>query len=345
MRIIVMGTGPFAVPTCKRLLAEGHDIPLVVTRPVADPTAKTQPVRPVFDWASQAGIDVYAPPSINTAEATATVAGYQADLLFVCDYGQILSRECLATTRLGGINLHGSILPRHRGAAPVQWTLLSGDMEAGVTVIHMTPRLDGGPALAIARTAIHDDETAEELEPRLAVLGVEATLSSILQLSQWDGTSPIGEMQDSGLVTKAPRLSKADGQLNFAEPADKLLRRVRACQPWPGTFAELTWPEGKHMRVIMRDARSITRTIPVLAGALPGTAIPITAEDIQQAWPKPWSKMLAVATGQGLFLIARIQPAGKQEMGVDEFLRGHPIKTTAQFALPQPSQIPTTTNP
>lgn len=334
MRIVVLGTGPFAVPTCRRLLAEGHDIPLAVTRPVADPQAKKQAPRPVFAWATNAAIEVFEPASINTAEAIARLASCAADLLFVCDYGQILSKACLSAARLGGINLHGSILPRHRGAAPVQWTLLSGDDEAGVTVIHMTPRLDAGPALAVTRTKVEPDETAADLEPRLAELGVEATLQAIDILSQWDGLSSIGQIQDNSMATKAPRFSKADGQLDFRRPAEDLVRLVRACQPWPGTYAELQWPDGRKLRLIVRAARATTATVEKLAGAPAGTAIEIEADDLGNTWHAPWNKLLAVATGAGIFLIARIQPASKREMDAAEFLRGHPIEDTARFVLP-----------
>jgi len=178
MRIILMGTGPFAVPTCERLLADGHDIPLVVTRPLVNPNAKKLPPRPVYDWSQAAGLPTFEPASINTPDAIGELKNLNADLFFVCDYGQILSKECLEASKLGGINLHGSLLPRHRGAAPVQWSLLRGDKVAGVSVMHMTPRLDAGPTLAICETKIREDETAEELEPRLAEIGIDATVES-----------------------------------------------------------------------------------------------------------------------------------------------------------------------
>ena len=350
MRLILLGTGPFAVPTCQQLLEDGHDIALVVTRPVADPQAKKLPPRPLYQWASQAGLEIYQPTSINAPDAIERLASLQADLMFVCDYGQILSKACLAVTRLGGINLHGSLLPRHRGAAPVQWTLLSGDVEAGVTVIHMTPGLDAGPSLAKARTEIFEDESAEELEPRLARLGVAATQQAIAELADWDGCSPIGAIQSPDQVTKAPRFAKRDGQLDFRRTAVQLARQVRACQPWPSTFAELVWPGGKTMRLLIKAARAIPQTLPELAQARQGTVAVVdtklsdlwqpeaegpTASDLGYShWSDPWQRVLAVATGQGTVLIGRVGPAGKREMSVDEFLRGHPIADTAQFTLP-----------
>lgn len=339
MRIVLLGTGPFAVPTCQRLLSDGHDIPLVITRPMADPNAKKQPARPVYQWACEAGLKIFEPASINAPEAIAVLTDLRADLLFVCDYGQILSNECLSTTRLGGINLHGSLLPRHRGAAPVQWTLLSGDTQAGVTVIHMTPRLDAGPSLAVAQTTIGPDESAEQLEPRLAELGVAATLEAVELLSTWDGASSIGVTQDRSLVTKAPRFAKSDGQLDFRRSAERLARQVRACQPWPSTFAELTWPDGKRMRLLVKAARSIAGTFPALQNAPVGTAVVVSAESLapeiarESDWAAPWKRMLGVATADGTLLIARVGPAGKRDMSVDELLRGHPIAGKAQFEL------------
>ncbi len=339
MRIVIMGTGPFAVPTCEQLCAAGHDIALVVTRPLVNPKAKKPPTRPVFEWASKLGLEIFEPASINAPEAITRLATCQADLFFVCDYGQILSNDCLSASRLGGINLHGSLLPRHRGAAPVQWTLLSGDSEAGVTVIHMTPRLDAGPALAIERTEIRPDETAKELEPRLAKLGVAATQQAIAMLSRWDGTSEIGQIQDKSLVTKAPRFSKDDGHLDFSQPAAQLVRRVRACQPWPGTFAELHWTDGKCLRVQVKAARSTDQALDQLADAQPGGAVAVDSLALIQSggvdrmldWSTPWHKLIAVATPDGTFFISRIQPAGKREMNVEEFLRGHPLTAETRF--------------
>ncbi len=337
MRIIVMGTGPFAVPTAQELLDAGHDIALVVTRPVPNPDAppKKQPSRPVYTWAMEHGLPIFEPSSINTAEAIATLQSYSADLFFVCDYGQILSNQCLSAARLGGINLHGSLLPRHRGAAPVQWALLRGDAVSGVTVIHMTPRLDAGPALAIRSTPILPDETSAELEPRLAELGVAATSEAIGLLQSWDGEATLGLVQDQTLVTKAPRFSKADGQLDFRLPAEYLVRLFRACQPWPGSFGELAWPSGKNLRVQVKAARWLAASQPSSPGC-EGIARVVDAQQLQLDWSAPYRTMIAVESGEGLFLIARLQPAGKREMDAEEFLRGHPLDASGgcRFALP-----------
>ena len=334
MRIVIMGTGPFAVPTAQRILDLGHSIPIVVTPQVVDAKAKKQPSRPVADWESQHRIAFFEPASINTPDSIEFLKSLTADLLFVCDYGQILNTACLSAAPLGGINLHGSLLPRHRGAAPVQWALLAGDAVAGVTVIHMTPKLDAGPALAVRSLQIMPDETAGELEPRLADIGVAATEESLRALAAWDGCSPIGEVQDRSLVTRAPRFTKQHGQLDFRLPAEYLVRLLRACQPWPGTFADLNWPNGKSLRLLVRAARAIANQP---SGAKPGSVAEVSDTQLGVGWSGAWKKMIAVETGHGSFLISRLQPAGKREMDVAEFLRGHPLQTGTYFSLPEPN--------
>lgn len=325
-----MATGPFAVPTCKRLLAEGHEIPLVVVRPLVDPTAKKLPPTPVRDWAIENSLPIFEPQSINDPFAIAELEKYSPELYFVCDYGQILSKACLGVPPLGGINLHGSLLPRHRGAAPVQWALLRGDLEAGVSVIHMTPRLDAGPILAIASTKILPDENAGQLEPRLAEIGIEASLQAISQLTHWDRKSEIGILQTNEGVTKAPRFAKSHGQLDFRLSAEYLVRLVRALQPWPGTFAELQFADGKQVRMLIHAAREIEHS----HSYDPGEVWPCNTQELGLDWPAPWQRVMAVATASGTLLIARLQPAGKREMDAEEFLRGHALLKGFKFKLP-----------
>ena len=343
-----MGTGPFAVPTSQRLMEEGHEIPLVVTRPLANPNAKKLPPRPMFDWATENGFPIFEPESINTPDSITRLQKEQADLFFVCDYGQILSNDCLSAAQLGGINLHGSILPRLRGAAPVQWALLRGDKEAGVTVIHMTPRLDAGPAIATSTLRVGEDETAAELEPRLADLGVKTSVDAIAILQNWNGNSQIGETQDKSQVTKAPRFAKSDGQLDFRLSANYLTRLVKACQPWPSTFAELVWPESegkkeKRLRLLIRGARYCEDLQGSSAlGQVPGSVAEVQIEVSKAAapqysgWDDCWGTSLAVRCSEGVLLVCKAQPAGKREMEIREFLRGHPLAADCSFQLPTP---------
>ncbi|GIX00929.1 MAG: hypothetical protein KatS3mg111_4261 [Pirellulaceae bacterium] len=235
----------------------------------------------------------------------------------------------------GGVNLHGSLLPRHRGAAPVQWTLLRGDPVAGVSVIHMTPRLDAGPILATASTPVQPDETAAELEPRLAQLGADITLPAIELLADWDGRLPIGTPQDSLLVSRAPRFEKRHGQLDFRLPARYLSRLVQAVQPWPGAYAELRLAPHKQLRVIVRRSRWSEHA---LEGA-PGTVRLLTGEQLPWGADERWKSALAVATGRGSFYILEVQPAGKRTMTAAEFARGHALDE-AHFLLPEPPVVP-----
>jgi methionyl-tRNA formyltransferase len=314
MRLIMMGTGPFAVPTFRSLLDSGHEVPLLVTRPA--PVVRTRgeaPRNPMRDVAEARGVDVFAPEDVNSADARKTLAAHGADLLVVCDYGQILSADALGVTPLGGINLHGSLLPRFRGAAPVQWAILQGEARTGVTVIHMTPRLDAGPCLAQRSVDIASTETAAELEPRLAELGVAAVHEAIDLLAQWDRQSPIGTPQDPALASRAPRLRKTDGQVDWSRSADQLFNQVRALKPWPGTYTHWLRGHGAPLRIILDEVSTAA------GSGQPGQVL--TAENDH----------LLVATSNGALAIHRLQPAGKRLMQTAEFLRGHPVQPGETF--------------
>lgn len=307
-RLILMGTGPFAVPSFEALRAAGHEIALTVTRPLPPvKSRKGPPPSPVRCWAEEHGLEIYDPASINEDEAVERIKSIGASLLVVCDYGQILKPPALAAAKLGGINLHGSLLPAYRGAAPVQWALLSGDKTTGVTVIHMTPRLDGGPILETRETPIGDQETSGELEERLSLLGVEATLSAVERLARWDGESEIGIRQDAEKVSKAPRLHKSDGLIDWSRSAAELDFHVRGMQPWPLAFTHFPVGSDKPpIRLVIKEIRPITDRDS-------GTMLPgeILEDD-----------RFCVVTGDGPVEIVRLQPAGKREMSGVDFLRG-----------------------
>jgi len=320
MKIIVMGTGPFAVPTFRWLVNSEHQVDLVVTRPIDDAGRRRKSVaNPVHEFAeSLAGVEIFAPKSINEPTAIEKLASVDADLLFVCDFGQILKRAALATTRLGGINLHGSLLPKYRGAAPINWAVYHGEKETGVTVIHMTPRLDGGPCLASASLPIADEETAETLEPKMAQLGVKAVADSIAMLQAWDGDSDIGTLQDQSLVTQAPRLQKQQGNIDWTDSAQQLFNQVRAFQPWPGSFTHWMPASGKPLRLIVHRAFWFEAD----AGATAGTVLSADEAGIR------------IACGQGTLALLVVQPAGKKPMAIDEFLRGRRVHAGDQFGSP-----------
>ena len=316
-RLILMGTGPFAVPAFAALAAAGYEIVSVVTRPARRVRSRQgAPPTPVREFAANHHLPLYDPPDVNDPAAIARLGALSADLLVVCDFGQILRPETLAVARWGGINLHGSLLPAYRGAAPVQWAILSGDRITGVSVIHMTPRLDGGPIIGTAQTEIGDDETAGELEQRLALLGVAPTLAAVDRLASWDGVEPLGQPQDPATVSRAPRLSKSDGRIDWTQSATKIACHVRGMQPWPGAYSELRFAPDKPPH------RIVVRRVHVL-GADQQDSLAVPADVAESPGRLLSNTELVVATGDGRLQIDRLQVAGRSEMTGQQFLRGH----------------------
>lgn len=303
MRIICLGTGPFAVPALRALVSAGHEVVLVITRPPRG--RKGDPPAPMAAAASELNLPVWAPESINLPESQQRLRELCAELLVVCDYGEILKDATLALTTHGGINLHGSLLPKYRGAAPVQWAVLNGDPHTGNTVIQMTPGLDAGPILGQQTIAIDPDETAGELEARLALAGAELTLQVVEQLAT--GTA-VGRPQDKSQATKAPRLDKAAGLVDWSASAEIIKNRVRGLHPWPRAYTFWRRESQPPVRLVL-DCVSISDAV---ASDLPGTVLAV-------------GKQLLVATGAGVIEIHQLQPAGKRSMSAAEYLRGAPI--------------------
>ena len=321
MRIVMMGTGPFAVPTFSHLLTSPHEIVALVTRPVPPAKgrnkSKSQVTNPMRDRALEAGLPIFEPASVNADEFAAQLTTFEADLYVVCDYGQILSRDVLALPQLGGINLHASLLPKYRGAAPINWAIYHGEAETGITVIHMTPKLDGGPCLIQESMRIEADVDAVELEHRLAVKGVAAVAKAIEILGEWDGHSTVGIQQDQALATRAPRLKKQDGLLNWQRTNVEICNHVRAFKPWPATYTFWQHPKRGSLRLTIGDV-CVERD--EIAGGPPGS---IAHVDKQR---------LVVNCGDGLVSLKNLQPAGKKMQAVNEFLRGYPLQLGDTFS-------------
>lgn len=316
-----MGTGPFAVPMLEALRASPHPILTVVTRPDRVAPGRRPPRNPMREAAIAAGLPLIDPENVNDAASVAAIRSLAPDVLVVCDYGQILSAEILGVAPCGGINLHGSLLPRHRGAAPVQWAILEGDPVTGVSVIHMTPALDAGAVIVALATPIGPLETAEELETRLARLGADAVLEAIdrLQAARSVGAlaagASIGTPQDPAHATRAPRFSKAAGIIDWSQPASRIARMRRALEPWPRT-ATVYRREGIARRLVVEDCEELDMEfLPAGAATAPGTVL--AADD----------NGIVVACGGGTALaIRRVVPEGKRSMSAAEFLRGNGIQ-------------------
>jgi methionyl-tRNA formyltransferase len=320
LRLIVMGTGPFAVPMFEALRTSPHEIVAVVTRPDRVAPGRRPPRNPMREAATAAGMPALDPANINDATSIATLRGLAPDLLVVCDYGQILSAEVLGIAPCGGINLHGSLLPRHRGAAPVQWAILEGDPVTGVSVIHMTPALDAGAVIVALSTPIGPRETAAELEQRLATLGADAVLEAVDRLQAARSMGPftagqsIGTPQDAARATRAPRFSKADGIIDWSQPASRIARMWRALEPWPRT-ATVYRRDGDARRLVVEECDVLDMAfLPAGDAKPPGTVL--AADD----------NGIVVACGGGTALaIRRVVPEGKRSMSAAEFLRGNGI--------------------
>lgn len=316
MRLAMLGTGPFAAPTFAALLASRHEVAGLVTQPPREEQGrKKAAASPCRVLAEGRGLPILAPASINTPEARGELADWRPELLVVCDYGQILSPETLALARLGGVNLHGSLLPRYRGAAPVNWALYHGDAETGVTVIHMTPRLDAGPALAVGRLAIDPDETAPELEARLAQLGAPLVLETIDRLERGEARPA---PQRDAQATRARRLRKSDGAIDWSRSALEIKNQIRALEPWPRAFTY--WRR---------------------AGAAPLRLIPGAVDVVDEPSDEPCGTVtaaagprLVVAAGRGQVAWRAAQPEGKRRLSIEELLRGYPVRVGDRFGPP-----------
>ena len=311
-----MGTGPFAVPMFRGLLQSPHEIVAVVTRPDHAPPGRRPPPNPMREAATAAGLGMLAPERANDPTVIASLAALRPDLFVVCDYGQILSRDLLGVPPLGGINLHGSLLPRHRGAAPVQWAIREGDAMSGVSVIHMTPALDAGNVIVARSTPVGPRETAAELEPRLAELGAGAVIDAVERMQAAvaaTGTvAGIGMPQDAAKATRAPRLSKQDGLVDWSLPASALERLRRALEPWPRLTTFFARGDGQRQRLVLDDVEVATH--PEAATAVPGTVLDTS------------SGRIVVATGGGTALaITRVVPEGRRAMPAADYLRGSPL--------------------
>lgn len=317
MRVVMMGSGPFAVPTLQAIVDAGSEVVEVVSRPLrAGSSRKKLPPHPVRALAEDLGLPTAAPENVNDPAVVQRLASLGADLFVVCDYGQILSSECLTAARLGGVNLHASLLPKYRGAAPINWAIYHGETTTGVTVIQMTPGLDAGPCLAQASTPIGADEDAAALESRLAEIGAEQVVSVLRDLAT-GAAKPIP--QDKTQATKAPRLRKDQGEVDWRRSAEQIRNQIRAFVPWPRTATHWHKKAGAPLRLILVETAVEALAPQPNPSAQPGTVV--DAGDDR----------LVVATGQGLLRLVRVQPAGKREMTARELLHGQAIRPGDRF--------------
>lgn len=307
-RIIFMGTPDFSVPALQALLNGVDQVVAVVTqpdRPKGRGKKLSQP--PVKVLAESAGIPVLQPTKIRTSEFADELRSYQPDLIVVAAYGRILPPSILDLPPLGCINIHGSLLPRHRGAAPIQWAVIKGDPEAGVTIMQMDKGMDTGAMLLPASIPVAPDETAGSLFTKLSELGGTALLQA-LDLLRQDKLPPIE--QDHSLATEAPPLKKEDGCIDWSKPAQELHCLIRGLDPWPTAYSFL---DGVRFRFFSPELMEID------SPEKPGTIVSADRNGV------------LLATGRGGLLIREIQPEGKKRMSVEAYLCGQSLKPGQVF--------------
>ncbi len=306
MKLIFAGTPDFAARSLKAVLAAGHQVELVLTQPDR-PSGRGMTLRPspVKEVAIASGIDVFQPSTLKDPVAQERVRAVQADVMVVAAYGLILPQVVLDMPRFGCINIHASLLPRWRGAAPIQRAILAGDAESGVCIMQMEAGLDTGPVLLSGNVPISSDETAGSLHDKLAELGARLIVDTLARL-------PIVSVpQSENGVTYAAKIEKSEAQLDWRLPALQLERRIRAFNPFPGAAGTL---DGVAVKVWRAEV------VPV--AAVPGTVVSADRTGI------------VVACGEGGLCVAELQKAGGKRLPVAQFLAGHPIARGAAFTLP-----------
>lgn len=304
MRLIFFGAGEFGVPTFSQLHHE-HQVVALVSQPdrPAGRKRKLTPT-PAAQWAQDQGIDCLKTDNVNTSEFVAQIAAFNADVAVVIAFGQKLSPELIAGAGRLVVNLHSSLLPRYRGAAPINWAIINGDSQTGVSVIALAQQMDAGLIYAQITTPIDPLETAGELHDRLANLGPQAVGKVLDDLKQ---NTLVGIAQDPALATRAPKLSKADSVIDFGLPAVVVRNRIHGLTPWPGV--KTNWHRTGHDEPQQLFLRRVKVRSEKAATALPGTVLGDGS----------------IACGEGSIELLEVQMPGKRVMHIDEFTRGNPM--------------------
>lgn len=301
MRILFWGTPDFGLPSLEALRGAGHDLVGVVTNPDR-PAGRGRKLRasPVKRWAERAGVSVLQPETPRGDEFEAAVRRLDPELSVVAAYGRILRDEILALPPLGSINVHASLLPHLRGAAPVTWAIIRGDEESGVTIMRMVRELDAGPMLARASVPLGPQTTAGELYERLSRLGGETLVPVVEDLARG---AAVETPQDEALATYAPKLDRDTARLDWSLPAAEVGRWMRGCDPWPGAWSRLD-------ELTIQCFRPSVE--PLDDEAEPGTVLEADPRD-----------GLLVAAGSGAVRVGEVRPAGSRRMEAAAWIRGH----------------------
>lgn len=317
LKIVLMGTGAFALPTFRQLIeSSDHEVVGIFTQPERTGRGHHRHVNPVRVLGEEHNVPVFQPDKVNEPEMLDALRSLEADVFVVAAYGQILKKVLLEIPRLGAFNLHGSLLPKYRGAAPVQFTIWNGDPVGGVTMFQIEPALDSGPIVGVVETQITPDDTSASLMTRLADLSVNLTGDVLNQL---DAGTAVYEVQDASLVSLAPKIQKQEGVIDWNRSAREIDCHIRAMQPWPKASTWLHLPNRKPLRCILQKASAAAQS----TNSVPGTII---------AGPDGSSDLL-IATADGVLAVDAIQPEGKKPMDSAAFANGYLGSQTARFGM------------
>lgn len=320
MRVLFWGTSDFALPTLRALVEAPHDVIGVVTQPDR-PAGRGRRLRPtpVKRAAEQAGLDLLQPEAPKGPEFVDRLRGLGPDVSVVAAYGEILEEEVLGVPRLDSVNVHASLLPKLRGAAPVNWAIIRGHARSGVSIMRMVRELDAGPVYRRVTVEIGPRQTAGELFEELAELGATALLETLDEMEAGEAEA---EEQDDGEASYAPKLDRETARLDWSRPAGELDRWIRGCDPWPAAWSELDRGEGDPLAVQLfaPDPEPAAAEASGRREAEPGVVL--------LADPK---EGLRVAAGRGALRIGEVKPAGKRRMEAVEWIRGRGIAAGQRF--------------
>ncbi len=302
MKIVFMGTPGLAAAVLDKLLRSGHQVLAVVTQPDR-PKGRSKQVQftPVKELAVQYNIPVYQPERVKQEGFYSVLEELKPDIIVVAAFGQILPKNILELPEYGCINVHASLLPKYRGAAPIQWSIINGEEKTGITIMHMDPGIDTGDMIMQAEVPIDPKETAGSLHDKLAVCGGDLLVKALAALES--GTA-VREKQNDAEMTYAKMLDKSQGHIDFNNSACEIERLIRGLNPWPSAYTVL---DGKALKIWDADAADTP------AAGAPGEIVSATKDSI------------VVATGKGNLIVRELQLEGKKRMTVEAFLRGYSI--------------------
>ncbi|MBT4769125.1 MAG: methionyl-tRNA formyltransferase [Rhodospirillaceae bacterium] len=315
LRLVFFGTPDFAVPVLAALINAGHEILCVYSQPPRrSGRGMLETPSPVHQYATEKGITVRTPESLSSADVQAEFAALKADAGIVVAYGLILPPSILAAPKLGCLNVHASLLPRWRGAAPIQRAIIAGDRETGVTIMQMDAGLDTGDILLIGKSPITDQTTAESLHDELAAMGAELIVRALKEIDE--GTL-IPRSQNESQACYAEKLKRGESQIDWRQSAEIIERKVRALNPWPGFWFDLD--KGVRIRVLAAELCKAPQNVHM--GKAPAGQV--------------LDDNLCIACGEGAVRLRLLQRQGKSAVAADAFLRGFQIAVGTRLSLPQ----------